>query len=224
MSISQNDTLRSQLRNLKVLEGPLETCNFDSFPATPQEAFSKWLQEAIAAGVKEPHALTLSTVDEHGWPDARVLILKNVDHRGWHFAVKGNSPKGRQLQGNAYAALTFHWPEQGRQVRIRGKATKLPEDECKRDFSERPLSSKIAALSSKQSQVLGNADQVQNAMVAARHTLEDDRDFILLDWKVYALDPTLVEFWQGADDRLHQRIQYTIQSTGEEWEKDLLWP
>ncbi|KAI8719463.1 Pyridoxamine 5 -phosphate oxidase [Fusarium sp. LHS14.1] len=138
MNTDENNTLRNQLRHLKVLEGPLSKCDFEAFPNTPQAAFELWMQEAIEARVKEPHAMTLSTVDDQGWPDARVLILKNVDTRGWHFAIKGNSPKGKQLVTNPYASLTFYWPEQGRQVRIRGRAVQLPEEECRQDFLDRP--------------------------------------------------------------------------------------
>ncbi|WAO84289.1 Pyridoxamine 5 -phosphate oxidase [Fusarium falciforme] len=224
MSADENHTLRSELRHLKVLEGPLLKCDFETFPNTPQAAFEMWVQEAIEAGVKEPHAMTLSTVDDQGWPDARVLILKNVDARGWHFAVKGNSPKGKQLATNPYAALTFYWPEQGRQVRIRGRAVQLPEGECRQDFLDRPLSSKIAALASQQSQVLERAHQVQQAVESVRQEFEENDDFPLPDWKVYAVDPIAVEFWQGAKDRLHQRLRYKHESAEEPWEKQLLWP
>ncbi|KAM0351831.1 hypothetical protein ACHAPU_002344 [Fusarium lateritium] len=224
MTSNEHDSIRSELRNLKVLQGPTEKCNFDTFPSTPEEAFRKWLKEAIEADVKEPHAMTLSTVDEEGCPDARVLILKNVDARGWHFAIKGNSPKGTQLAGNPNAALTFYWPDQGRQIRIRGKAIALPQEECQRDFADRPLSSKVAALGSKQSQVLGDADQVQKNMESTQREFGGNVDMVLLDWEVYAVRPTSVEFWQGSKDRLHQRLRYVRDSTGEKWERHLLWP
>ncbi|KAM0226510.1 hypothetical protein ACHAQD_000432 [Fusarium lateritium] len=224
MSVAEQDTIRNELRNLIVLEGPVEKCDFSTFPSAPEEAFRKWLKEAIEAGVKEPHAMTISTVDEDGCPDARVLILKNVDARGWHFAIKGNSPKGRQLAGNQHTALTFYWPDQGRQIRIRGKAVALPDDECEQDFADRPLSSKIAALGSKQSQVLQDVDEIEKNMDSVRREFEDNAQMALPDWKVYAVAPKTVEFWQGSKDRLHQRLQYKLVSEGQQWEKQLLWP
>jgi pyridoxamine 5'-phosphate oxidase len=224
MSVSEHGTIRSELRNLKVLEGPAEKCDFSTFPPAPDEAFRKWLKEAIEAGVKEPHAMTLSTVDEDGCPDARILILKNVDARGWHFAIKGNSLKGVQLASNPNAALTFYWPDQGRQIRIRGKAVALPDNECEQDFADRPLSSKIAALGSKQSQVLQDVNEIEMNMESARREFEDNAHMVLPDWKVYAVLPRSVEFWQGSKDRLHQRLQYRRDSAGQRWEKLLLWP
>ncbi|KAE8381308.1 hypothetical protein BDV26DRAFT_278882 [Aspergillus bertholletiae] len=140
--MADRDDIRTQLRSLPVLEGPFAAVDFDTFPSTPQDAFRRWLDEAIEAGVKEPHAMTLATVDEHGYPDARVLILKNIDDRGWHFAVKADSPKAQQLETNGYAALTFYWPQVGRQIRLRGLARQLSDAECREDFAERPLKSR----------------------------------------------------------------------------------
>ncbi|KAE8334044.1 hypothetical protein BDV39DRAFT_188344 [Aspergillus sergii] len=143
--MAEQDNIRTQLRNLPVLEGPFAEVNFANFPDTPQDAFRIWLDEAIRAGVKEPHAMMLATVDEQGYPDARVLILKNVDERGWHFAVKADSPKAQQLEANGCAALTFYWPQVGRQIRVRGTAIQLPDAECREDFAERPFKSKLNA-------------------------------------------------------------------------------
>ncbi|KAI9154876.1 Pyridoxine/pyridoxamine 5'-phosphate oxidase [Paramyrothecium foliicola] len=224
MSIGEDDTLRQKIRSLKVLQGPFKDWNFGAFPATPHDAFKSWFQEAIEAGVREPHAMTLSTVDEAGWPDARVLILKNVDQRGWHFAIKSGSPKGRHLANSGYAALTFYWPEQGRQIRIRGKATILPEDECARDFADRPASSKVGALSSKQSEILENEDELFRAVEKAQRHLESDPSPVLPTWRVYAVNPIVVEFWQGASSRLHKRVQYKLSPEDDHWAKHLLWP
>ncbi|KAH0398265.1 hypothetical protein KCU89_g7416, partial [Aureobasidium melanogenum] len=130
-------TPQALLRSLPSLKGPFRPLDVSTFPPPPQEAFVDWLQDAIDNDIKEPHAMTLSTIDEHGYPDARVLILKNLDHRGWHFAIKADSPKGRQILNNPAVALTFYWPHLGRQIRIRGLATQLPAEESARDFSER---------------------------------------------------------------------------------------
>ncbi|MFG2569123.1 pyridoxamine 5'-phosphate oxidase family protein [Streptomyces sp. NPDC048567] len=114
------DTVREWLRSIEVFAGPLPDFDPAVAPAEPVDLFLAWLRAALAAGVPDAHAMTLSTVGEDGHPDARVLILKNVDGDGWQFAVHAGSPKGRQLAERPSAALTFYWPQQGRQVRVRG--------------------------------------------------------------------------------------------------------
>ncbi|KAH7002453.1 pyridoxamine 5'-phosphate oxidase [Ilyonectria destructans] len=219
-----SDSLRPKLRNLAVLQGSSQDANLDALPDTPQEAFEVWLDNAISEGVTEPHAMTLSTVDENGRPDARVLILKNIDHRGWHFAVKAQSPKGQQIKKNQHVALTFYWPQLARQVRLRGKAVQLPEADCIQDFTARPAGSKISAMASKQSQVLSGPAELAKGLADAQATLEKFPDYYTPGWKVYAVAPDFVEFWQGKKDRLHERLQYVRAADGQSWEKQSLWP
>ncbi|KAK7423728.1 hypothetical protein QQX98_000918 [Neonectria punicea] len=221
---SSADSLRAKLRHLSVLKGSVQDPNLDGLPDTPHEAFEIWLDKAIAEGVTEPHAMTLSTVDEKGWPDARVLILKNVDSRGWHFAIKADSPKGHQIAANQHAALTFYWPQQARQIRLRGKAVQLPEAECIQDFTARPLGSKISAVASKQSQVMNSPDELAQSLEESRSLLEGSANHIMLGWKVYAVAPDVVEFWQGKADRLHERLQYVRDVSERGWERHHLWP
>ncbi|ETS79734.1 hypothetical protein PFICI_09587 [Pestalotiopsis fici W106-1] len=216
------NTIRAKLRGLSSLKGPLPDIDPATLPDTPQAAFEVWLDEAIAQGITEPHAMTLSTVDKQGGPDARVLILKDLDERGWHFAAKGTSPKGRQIEQNAEVALTFYWPKLGRQVRIRGVAHAQSVDDCARDFSERPVSSKISAAASKQSDILSSTDELRQALKSAEALFTENPDQVMPAWKVYAVAPTAVEFWQGATDRMHRRILY--QREGEAWKKQALWP
>ncbi|CAM1508155.1 Fc.00g050030.m01.CDS01 [Cosmosporella sp. VM-42] len=168
--------------------------------------------------------MTLSTVDERGWPDARVLILKNVDSRGWHFAVNADSPKGQQIAENSHVALTFYWPQIGRQIRLRGVASRLPDAECVQDFTARPLGSKVSAMATKQSRVLHDRDELLRAVDEAQKLMEEEPDQVLPKWTVYAVAPDVVEFWQGATDRLHKRLQYVPRRSGGEWQKQLLWP
>ncbi|KAI5467938.1 putative pyridoxamine 5'-phosphate oxidase [Mariannaea sp. PMI_226] len=221
-----NPSLRTLIRNLKVLQGSQDAADasFDGFPDLPHEAFKIWLLNAIDQCVPEPHAMTVSTVDQDGWPDARVLILKNVDSRGWHFAVKADSPKGRQIESNNRVALTFYWPQLARQVRIQGNAVALPEAECSEDFDARPFESKVSALASKQSQVLEAPSDLSDRITEARALLEKDPKGGQLGWKVYAVQPTNVEFWQGSKDRLHRRLQYKLDPNEREWKKQALWP
>ncbi|KAG9671935.1 pyridoxamine 5'-phosphate oxidase, partial [Aureobasidium melanogenum] len=217
-------TPQALLRSLPSLKGPFRSLDVSTFPPTPQEAFVDWLQDAIDNDIKEPHAMTLSTIDEHGYPDARVLILKNLDHRGWHFAIKADSPKGRQILNNPAVALNFYWPHLGRQIRIRGLATQLPAEESARDFSERPTGSKVTALASKQSEILENAGELQKGLRDAQEKMRAEPDYVSSAWTVFAVAARSIEFWQGATDRMHQRLRYESVNLGKEWTRDLLYP
>lgn len=218
------NTLKTRLRSLPSLKGPFVDWEIDKLPDTPQEAFLHWLNDAIEAGVKEPHAMTLSTVDSDGFPDARVLILKNVDERGWHFAIKANSPKGKQLAENPNAALTFYWPALGRQIRLRGQALVLPDVECADDFLTRPEGSKISAMASRQSEILQSQQELARSLNDAHTFLSQNPEYIELGWKVFALQPRSIEFWQGATDRLHKRIIFSKTADKTAWQKQMLWP
>jgi pyridoxamine 5'-phosphate oxidase len=131
------DPLRSLLRALPVFAVELPTAEFATPPDRPEQLFERWLRDAIAAGEPEPHAMTLSTVGQDALPDARVLILKAIDKRGWWFAGSSDSAKGRQLAASPGAALTFHWKSLGRQVRVRGAVVPGSAAESEQDFLAR---------------------------------------------------------------------------------------
>jgi pyridoxamine 5'-phosphate oxidase len=151
---SDDDGGRAYLRSLPVLQGMGPGFDVDTVPADPVLLFVDWLQNAAAAGVPGPHAMTLSTADAHGSPSARILILKAVDEHGWHFAVNSLSQKGHDLKANPAAALTFYWPALVRQVRIGGVVVADGEQASRRDFLARPVESRAIALTLRQSQAL----------------------------------------------------------------------
>jgi pyridoxamine 5'-phosphate oxidase len=219
-----NKEPKTLLRGLPSLKGPFRPLDLDSLPQTPHEAFHNWLQDAINNDVKEAHAMTLSTVDEFGSPDARVLILKNLDHRGWHFAIKADSPKGRQINNNPAVALTFYWTQLGRQIRIRGEAKELSASECAADFLERPIGSKVTALASRQSEILADMTALEQELQKAKEKIESRPDYVAPAWTVLAVAPKTVEFWQGATNRMHQRLRYSISSEDGTWSRDVLHP
>lgn len=216
--------LKDNLRGVPSLESPLPDVNFALFPRTPQEAFAVWFDDALAAGVREPHAMTLSTRDESGFPDARILILKNVDARGWHFAIKADSPKADQITSEPHVALTFYWSVLGRQVRLRGVATLLPPSECAQDYLERPHGSRVSALASRQSEVLADISELEKGLALAEALLSANPHYVVPDWRVYAVMPNVVEFWQGASDRNHKRLAYILRESDDGWEMVRLWP
>ncbi len=213
---------RALLRKVSSLAGPLPSFDTSASASTPQAQFLAWLDQAIAAGVQEAHAMTLSTVDDGGHPDARVLILKDLDEQGWHFATSAASPKGMQLCRHPEAALTFYWPKVGRQVRIRGTAIALDYDINVADFLARPQGSRAGALLNRQSDVLASANDVDTALSEQYERMARQPGLVAPAWTVYAVRPECVEFWQGDTQRRHTRLRYRRALTS--WEKELLWP
>jgi pyridoxamine 5'-phosphate oxidase len=215
--------LRSLLRSLPVLTGQAPPFDPAAAPPDPLELFGDWFRAAVAAGVREPHAMILSTVDAQGAPSARVLILKDVDAAGWHFGVNSVSRKGRELAATPAAALTLYWPEQVRQVRIVGPALIDPAEVCAADFLARPAGSRQMALTRGQSRPLADPAKLDTALEQARTELAADPDLVPDECVSYAVRPREVEFWQGSPDRRHLRLRYRRERTGE-WTREMLWP
>ena len=146
--------MTEMLRSLDSLAGPFPAFDPAAAPEDPRDLFVAWFQGAVDAGVHEPHAMTLSTVDDAGYPDARILILKGMDEDGWHFAATRTSRKGVHIDKNPKAALTFYWQPLGRQVRLRGAVQDMGPAARDADFRAKPAGSRAAALLARQSQVL----------------------------------------------------------------------
>jgi pyridoxamine 5'-phosphate oxidase len=217
----QPSPAREMLRRLHALAGPFDK-NIDDSAVDPVPMFLDWLRAAIAAGQREPHAMTLSTVDADGFPDARVLILKDVDAGGWSFATTRAGPKGLQIAGNSNVALTFYWPLLGRQVRIRGAAKDLGPTVGADDFRARSLDARAVALMERQSEALDRPDEVEDAFRLQRARLDADAALASGHWAAYVVTARDVEFWQGSEDRRHWRLKFTRAGAG--WRKTRLWP
>ncbi|NSL43067.1 pyridoxal 5'-phosphate synthase [Streptomyces sp. 8P21H-1] len=223
MSVEQQSpTVREVLRSLDVFAGPLPRFSPREAPDSPQELFVEWLTEAVAAGVREPHAMTLSTAGQDGTPSARVLLLKDVGPAGWSFAAHAASPKGRDLAATPAAALTFYWPQQARQVRLRGAVAPGSPELSAQDFLARPLGSRAEALAGMQSRPLDDPGSVSAATEEALARLGHEPDLVVPEWTLYTLAPRSVEFWQGDKQRKHTRLVYLRSAEG--WDKQLLWP
>jgi pyridoxamine 5'-phosphate oxidase len=205
-----------------VLTGTSAGFDTAEVPADPVSLFAKWLQQAVDAGVHEPHAMTLSTVDAQGMPRARVLILKAVDPSGWHFAVSSVSQKGRDLAAHPAAALTFYWPALVRQVRITGAVESDGPQASADDFLARPPGSRAMALTLRQSQPLADLAELDAEIDKAYRKLDDDPSLVPAEWVSYAVRPNEVEFWEGSADRRHRRLSY--QRAGNRWDRTQLWP
>ncbi|HEY0804469.1 MAG TPA: pyridoxal 5'-phosphate synthase, partial [Pseudonocardiaceae bacterium] len=185
----------------------------DEAPADPIEKFHMWLSSAVDP---QPRAMVLSTVDQHGHPDARVVMLRDVSADGWSFSTSALSPKGTQLAATPWAALTWHWPAQGRQVRARGP---IDTTDGTADFLARPPDSRAEAIvGRRQSEPLTDLDELRTALSDAAAQIDD----VPSDWTRYLLRPNEVQFFQIDPARAHVRLRYD--RTGDGWTRSLRWP
>ncbi|BCJ75418.1 pyridoxamine 5'-phosphate oxidase [Catellatospora sp. IY07-71] len=214
--------MRDLLRNLPVFDRPLPAFDPGDAPPDPMDLLEDWLREAIAAGVSEPHAMTLATAGPELLPDLRVLILKDLDAEGLYFASESISAKAGQLGANPQAALGFYWREQGRQIRVRGPVQPAGPEVSAQDFLARPLGSRAASLIGRQSSVLHDPAELTEALAEAQARLEADPQLVAEHHTVYVLKPMSVEFWQGDAQRQHIRLRY--RRTADGWRTERLWP
>lgn len=175
----------------------------------PVRIFEQWFNEAVAAKVPEPNAMTLATVGANGRPSTRIVLIKSFDAQGIVWYTNYNSRKGHELAEHPYAALQFHWVELERVVRIEGRVEKVSAEESDAYFAKRPLDSRIGAWASPQSEVIpGRGVLIENAAkYAAKFLLQPPRP---PHWGGYRLVPDMWEFWQGRKSRLHDRLRYHL--------------
>ncbi len=190
----------------------------------PIDQFRKWFEEALEAKLPEPNAMTLATASPEGMPSLRVMLLKSVDYNGFVFFTNYKSRKGRQLDANPFAALCFLWLELERQVRIEGTIEKVSETESTAYFQSRPKGSQIGAWASPQSTAIPDRSVLEDKVTELMQMYENAETLPRPDhWGGYLVKPTLIEFWQGRSNRLHDRLQYTLQENGN-WEIERLAP
>jgi pyridoxamine 5'-phosphate oxidase len=193
----------------------------DASAADPLKQFERWLNEAIQSEVPEPNAMTVATVASNMRPSTRVVLIKGYDERGIVWYTNYDSRKGKELAGNPFAALQFHWVELERVVRIEGRMEKISDAESDAYFHSRPLDSRIGAWASPQSQVIdGRGVLVTNAAkYAAQFMLNPPRP---PHWGGYRLVPDEWQFWQGRRSRLHDRLRYRLNEGN--WLRERLAP
>ncbi|MBR7838502.1 pyridoxal 5'-phosphate synthase [Actinospica durhamensis] len=214
--------IRAYLRGLDVFAGELPAFDPDAAPDRPETLFVDWLTTAVEAGVREPHAMTLSTIGTDGTPSARVLILKNVDAHGWQFAAHGSSPKGRDLAGHPAVALTFYWSQQARQVRVRGPVEPASAQDSAADFLARSAGSRAEASTGRQSRPLEDRQTLDLATKQALERIAEQPDLVIPEWTLYTVRAEQVEFWQADKQRKHTRLRY--ERHGDTWTRGQLWP
>lgn len=189
----------------------------------PYIQFDRWYDEVIKSGEKFPNAVMLSTANSKSVPSSRIVLLKGYDDSGFVFYTNSQSKKGKEIDENPYSSLCFWWPLFERQLRIDGKVEFLPQKITDEYFDSRPRESQIGAWVSDQSEILKSRDFLEEKFEKFKKEYSGRKiekpDF----WKGYKVVPTEFEFWQGRDNRLHDRFRYILNSKSE-WKIDRLYP
>jgi pyridoxamine 5'-phosphate oxidase len=200
----------------------LHRLNEDEVDRDPFRQFSQWFDEATRAGESEPNAMTLATATADGRPAARIVLLKGVDAGGFQFFTNTSSRKGDELAANPRAALVFFWASLERQVRIEGRVEELSRSESAAYFAMRPRESRIGAWASHQSRVIPSREWLERAFVEAAERFDNEEVPLPEHWGGYRVVPDQIEFWQGRESRLHDRILYQRAADG--WKVGRLSP
>lgn len=182
--------------------------------ADPFTIFAAWYQDAQDAGLHEPNGMTLATVGADNRPSARIVLLRQVDERGFCFYTNYESRKGHELAANPNAALLFWWGRLERQVRVEGRVERMSEAESDAYYHSRPKGSRLGAWVSSQSQVIPNRQVLEDRLVELEQEYADQDPPRPPHWGGYRLIPEMFEFWQGGPHRLHDRLRYLRQESG----------
>ncbi|MFV0417125.1 MAG: pyridoxamine 5'-phosphate oxidase [Dysgonomonas sp.] len=200
----------------------LKTLDEKDILPNPINLFELWFNEAIAAEALEPNAMNLATATPDGKPSSRIVLLKQIKPEGFVFFTNYDSKKGKQIEQNKYCALNFIWHELERQVRVEGIIEKISGEESDSYFEVRPTLSKLGAWASPQSEVISGRKFLEYLIVDFESRFEEKDITRPLNWGGYIVKPHLIEFWQGRSNRLHDRIQYTLENG--KWKIERLAP
>ena len=190
----------------------------------PIELFKVWMDEAKKSEPNDPNALSLATSNKDNLPSVRMVLLKEFNQKGFVFYTNLNSQKGNELKENPNAAMCFHWKSLLRQIRISGKITQVEDSVADQYYNSRGYDSRIGAWASKQSKELKNRDELENSIKEFKKKFNDKNNVPRPShWSGWKLSPIRIEFWLDGDSRIHERLNYTIDKSGN-WIKSLLSP
>jgi len=190
----------------------------------PIELFKVWMDEAKKSEPNDPNALSLATSNKDNLPSVRMVLLKEFSQKGFVFYTNLNSQKGNELKENPNAAMCFHWKSLLRQIRISGKISLVEDSVADQYYNSRGYDSRIGAWASKQSKELKNRDELENSIKEFKKKFNDKNNVPRPDhWSGWNLSPNRIEFWLDGDSRIHERLNYTIDKSGN-WIKSLLSP
>ncbi len=183
--------------------------------ADPLQQFLRWYHEAEQAGLRYPNAMAVATASADGQPSVRMVLLRQVDERGFVFYTNLESRKGREIAENPRAALLFYWEPLERQVRVEGRVELVSPEEADHYFASRPYGSQISAWASRQSQPIGSREELERRHQEYAHRFPEGGAVPRPPyWGGYRVVPNTYEFWQGRPDRLHDRFRYELQPDG----------
>lgn len=189
----------------------------------PFQQFRKWFAIAAKKNISEPNAMVLSTAGKNGKPSSRVVLLKDINDKGFVFFTNYGSRKGKYLIENPYASLTFFWKELSQQIHVEGRVRKISPKESDEYFNTRPFGSKVGATISPQSEVIPDRKFLENKMISFTNNLKDENIPRPKIWGGFIIIPERIEFWKGRESRLHDRILYTRQKNSR-WKIQRLAP
>jgi len=190
----------------------------------PIKLFKVWMDEAKKSEPNDPNALSLATSNKDNLPSVRMVLLKEFNQKGFVFYTNFNSQKGNELKENPNAAMCFHWKSLLRQIRISGKITQVEDSVADQYYNSRGYDSRIGAWASKQSKELKNRDELENSIKEFKKKFNDKNNVPRPShWSGWKLSPIRIEFWLDGDSRIHERLNYTIDKSGN-WIKSLLSP
>ncbi len=188
----------------------------------PLSLFAEWFEDAKKSEINDPNAMNLATISADGRPSSRIVLLKSYNEQGFVFYTNSNSKKGKSIKNNTNVALNFHWKSLLRQIRIEGTVSLISNDEADDYYNSRPLGSRIGAWASMQSEELDNRSSLLKRVEEYKKKFENENISRPPHWNGYIVNPSLIEFWQDMEFRLHDRVEFIRKA--DKWISRKLYP